>query len=92
MVTARTFEADANLNTHPITDEEAIFLKFLIEHHSATYRAMKEGLFKTLQSIQGDIRWFFALPISKSVWRAIRSLLEPAFVDSAERRLKESHP
>ena len=81
----RILKADIDLGTHPVTDEEAIFLNFLIQHLSATYRAMKEGMFKTQQSIQGDIRWFFALPIPKSVWLASRSLLEPDFVAFVER-------
>lgn len=86
----RILEADIDLGTNPVTDEEAIFLNFLIQHLSATYRAMKKGLFKTQQPIQGDIRWFFALPIPKSVWLASRSLLEPDFVEFVEKGIEES--
>lgn len=82
---ARVLQPKPNLREHPVTDEEALFITFVLLHLSATYRAMREGMFKTQQAIEGDIRWFFALPIPKSVWFASKSLLEPDFVEFVDR-------
>lgn len=81
----RVLQPKVNLREQPVTDEEAVFINLLLQHMSATYRAMREGMFQTQQSIEGDIRWFFALPIPKSVWFASKSLLEPDFVEFVER-------
>lgn len=85
----RILDDNVRLGEAPVTDEEAIFLNFLIQHLSATYRAMREGMFETQQSIQGDIRWFFELPIPRSVWYASRALLEPDFVEFVERGFRD---
>lgn len=84
---ARVLQPDVNLREDPVTDEEAVFITFILLHLSATYRAMQEGLYTTQQSIAGDLRWFFARPIPRTVWLASKSLLEPDFVEFVERSL-----
>jgi len=77
---ARVLEANLDLQTKPITNDEALFMTFLLHHLGAAYRAMRKGMFITQQALDKDIRWFLALPIPNAVWQKSKSFLEPDFV------------
>lgn len=89
---ARVLEADADLEGAPVTNSEALFLTFLLLHLSATYRALRLGMFSTRQALDRDIRWFMALPIPRSVWDRSKDLLEPDFVAFVEQCLTNTEP
>ena len=63
----RILETDVDLVRKPETNEESLFVTFLVLHLNATRQAMEEGVFRTRQAVARDIRWFFARPIPKSV-------------------------
>ncbi len=77
---SRVLEPRVDLRREPITNAEALFVTFLLLHLSATYRAMKEGMFTTRQALDRDIAWFLALPIPAEVWNRSIAFLEPDFV------------
>ena len=86
----RVIEREVDLKAHPVTNDEALFMTFLLHHLGATYRAMREGMFATEQAIEGDIAWFLRLPIPNAVWQRSKAFLEPDFVVFVERGLKGS--
>lgn len=77
---ARILDAKADLTKSPSTLEERLFVKFLIFHLLDTYRAIQVGLFKTPEGLSEDIRDFFALPIPKDVWAALKPYQDRHFV------------
>lgn len=85
---ARVLEAMADLARVPVTNAEALFVTFLLLHLSATYRALRLGMFSTRQALDRDIRWFLALPIPRAVWERSKDLLEPDFVAFVDRCLE----
>ena len=81
---ARILETEADLVRKPVTNEEALFVTFLLMHLNSTWQAMEEGVFRTRQAVARDIRWFFARPIPKSVWEKSKAFQDPAFVRFVE--------
>ncbi len=76
---ARVLDAQAGLTKQPVTNDEALFITFLLLHLSATFRGMKAGMFVTRQALEKDIRWFLSLPIPNAVWQKSKGLLEADF-------------
>ena len=92
---ARVLEPQADLSRAPVTNQEALFVTFLLLHLSATYRAMQMGMFTTRQALAKDIQWFLGLPVPGVVWRQSRSFLEAdfvAFVDRCQKSGGRSFP
>jgi hypothetical protein len=85
---ARVLDARADLAKNPVTNEEALFITFLLLHLSATFRGMKAGMFVTRQALEKDIGWFLSLPIPNGVWQKSKAFLESDFVAYVELCLK----
>ncbi len=85
---ARILETDVDLVRKPVTNEESIFVTFLVLHLNVTWQAMEEGVFRTRQAVVRDIRWFFARPIPKSVWEKSKAFQDPKFVRFVEESRK----
>jgi hypothetical protein len=87
----RVLSTELDLENDKMTDEEAVFVNLLILHLNATFRAMRSGLYTTKQGIEEDIRWFFSLPIPRSVWHLSKQIREPDFVEFVENALRRAH-
>lgn len=81
---ARILEPNPDLTKKPVTNEEALFVTFLLLHLNATWQAMEEGVFRTRQAVARDIRWFFSRPIPKSVWEKSKAFQDADFVRFVE--------
>ena len=81
---ARILEADPDLERRPVTNEEALFVTFLLLHLNTTWQAMEEGVFRTRQAVARDIRWFFSRPIPRSVWEKSKSFQDEDFARFVE--------
>lgn len=83
---SRVLDASANVQTHPVTREEEIFVNMLIQHINTAYYAMHDELLMKLEGSRRDIGQFFALPIPKAVWTKTKLLQNQdfaAFIDSS---------
>lgn len=76
----RVLDANLDLRNNPITNDEALFMTFLLLHLSATFRGIKAGMFVTQQALEKDIRWFLSLPVPNTVWHKSKSFFESDFV------------
>lgn len=81
---ARVLDPKADLKRLPVTLDEALFVKLLIQHLHATYQAMRHGVFIEVEGMRADVRAFFALPIPKSLWPLLRPLQNSEFVAFVE--------
>jgi hypothetical protein len=86
----RILDKSADLDTNPLTDEEALFVNTLILHLSAVHRAIDADMSVTFQGLHLDIRQFFSLPIPKVVWIRMRPLQEQDFVAFIEECFAET--
>ncbi len=89
---ARILEPGVDLERAPVTNPEAVFVTFLLLHLSATFRAIRLGMFSTRQALDRDIRWFLVLPIPRTIWDRSKDLLEPDFVAFVDSCLAHSPP
>ena len=83
---ARVMDAKADLHRLPVTMDEALFVKLLIQHLHAAYQAMRNGVFIEVEGMRADVRAFIALPIPHALWPGLRPLQNRdfvAFVDHA---------
>lgn len=80
---ARVLDAKTNPDT-AISNEEQLFLKFLILHLNSAFRAMKSGMFLSPEGLRADVREFFVLPIPKRVWEKMEPLQDRDFVTFVE--------
>ena len=80
----RILEALPDLTQKAVTNEEALFVTFLVLHLNATWQAMDEGMFRTRQAVARDVRWFFSRPIPRSVWDKSKAFQDPEFVRFVE--------
>jgi len=77
---SRILDPKADLIAQPVTDEERLFVNFLILHLNNSYQAIRDGLYRTPEGLSDDIKSFFALPIARIVWNKSRGLQNPDFV------------
>jgi hypothetical protein len=71
----------ADLSAVPVTDEERLFVNFVILHFASNYRAARAGMFSLPQAIRSDMRAFFSRPVPRAVWEMMRRFQEKDFVE-----------
>jgi hypothetical protein len=81
----RVLDAKADLLRSPVTLDETVFVKLLIQHLHSTYQAMRNGVFIEVEGLRTDVREFFKLPIPKSLWPSLRPFQNKDFVAFVER-------
>ena len=84
----RVLDPKVDLAAHPVTDEESLFVTFLLNHLNACFRASQAKMFVPVGSMERDIRWFLSLPIPKMVWEKSKALQEEQFVRFVERAME----
>jgi hypothetical protein len=77
---ARVLEKHVDLDKHPVTVQERLFVKMLILHLDNVRRIMNIGMMVNLPGLQKDVRDFFALPIPQEVWKQMKPYQDDAFV------------
>jgi hypothetical protein len=82
---ARVLENAVDLDTHPVTIREWVFVKMLILHLDNVRRAIDIGTFVNLPGLKKDVQEFFALPIPKAVWQKLRPFQENALAALIEK-------
>lgn len=68
----------------PISDEEEMFIAFLVLHFSSVYQAIQADMHTAPDGLAKDVREFFSLPIPKAVWERIKPLQDKEFVRFVE--------
>lgn len=77
-----------DLEKHPVTMLEEIFVVSLILHLNSAYKAGQSGLFELPGNLTDDILQFFSTPIPHQVWEKYRSHQDKRFVDFVEHAIK----
>ncbi len=86
----RILSPHADLATKPVTDDETLFVSFLVLHLNSAFQAIKSGLLEAPEGLAADIRTFFAHPIPRAVWASLRPLQDRAFVAFVEKHTDET--
>jgi hypothetical protein len=81
---SRVLEKSVDLDKHPVTTQEWLFVKMLVLHLDTVRRAKKIDVFVKLQGLQMDIREFFSLPIPKTVWDSLKVFHDDDFTTFVE--------
>jgi hypothetical protein len=87
----RVMQKEVNINNDPITDDEQLFVLFLVLHLASSFRAQKEGMFLAEAGLRRDIREFFDRPIPKRVWELIKVYQEADFIEFVEAARRSTH-
>ena len=69
------------------TLEERLFVRSLILHLAASFRARTYGLYFHEYALSTDIRQFFTKPIPRAIWEAVRQYQEPNFIQFIDGKL-----
>jgi hypothetical protein len=85
----RVLKKDVDVNRHPVSDEEVLFVKMLFLHLDTVHRAAREGMFVKIQGLKSDIKDFMALPIPKRVWERLKPFQDENFVTFVEKCLTQ---
>lgn len=80
----RILQKDVDLNGHPVSNDETLFLKKLFLYLDVVRRAMQAGIFVKIQGLQKDVQDFFSLPIPNAVWEKIKPFQDGDFVSFVE--------
>ena len=80
----RVLDRTVDLNQHPISTPEWLFVKLLVLHLDSVHRAIKAGLFISVEGLQKDIKEFFKAPIPKAIWGKLKPLQDKDFVRFVE--------
>ena len=70
------------------TFEERLFVRSLIFHLAASFRARAYGMHFHEHGLLSDVRQFFSKPIPRAVWETMRQYQEPDFVHFVETNFK----
>jgi hypothetical protein len=85
---ARVLEPKLDLTRKPVSNEEALFVNFLILHLKASYKANEQKMLVTAEALGKDIHWFFSLPIPKTVWERSKPMQDADFIEFVEAAIK----
>jgi hypothetical protein len=85
---ARVLDRTVDLNRHPVSTGEWLFVKLLILHLDSVHRTIKAGLFVSVEGMQRDIEEFFKSPIPKAVREKLRPLQDKEFARFVEASMK----
>jgi len=86
----RVLDPATDLHATVISDEEEMFVNFLILHLANAYRAMKAGVFLLPDELHQDVTAFFSLPIPKAVWERTRRFRNKDFSEFVEGQRKQT--
>ncbi len=73
-----------NLEKHPVTNEEMIFINLIILHLDTSLSAARSKIFPEFAGQDDDIKWFFSLPTPKAVWESTKEFRDPRIVAHVE--------
>ena len=82
---SRVLDPNPDLHQHPIALEEEVFVTLVILHTNSVYNSLKAGLVIPYEGLRQDIRTFFSLPITRSVWNRLKVLQNEDFVTFVDR-------
>ena len=85
----RVLDPRVDLLKHPATREEELLVNFVVQHLSAAYHAMRDGLFVRPEGLRRDVAWFFSLPIPRAAWEQFKPMQDEEFVRFIEKCLLE---
>src|SRR5205085_6010001 len=85
----RVIDPKADVTVASVTDEEELFVNFLILHLASNYRAGKAGMFTLRAELHADISDFFSQPIPREVWSRMKRFQDKDFVQFVEEHLAD---
>ena len=85
---ARVMVRHVDLEKHPITIEERVFVQFIILHSRASYKARKAGMDFDDDAVAADLSQFFSRPIPRAVWEKNKGFQDKDFVNFVDDLLK----
>lgn len=85
---ARVREPDVNLERHPVTSLEEVFVGQIILHLSSVFLATKGKVVKEFEGLEIDVQSFFENPIPREVWMRRKKFQDQEFVCYVERILQ----
>lgn len=80
----RVFSPTPDLVATPVTEDEVLFVSFLVLHLNTAFQAIEKKLMDAPEGLGADIRTFFSHPIPRAVWDQLRPLQDTAFIDFVE--------
>jgi hypothetical protein len=86
----RILEQNVNLKTNPVTNQESLFVTFLLLHLKTSFRAERANMLDPAKALCRDIRWFLSLPIPNEVWIHSKKFQDDDFSSFVEESLNGS--
>lgn len=83
----RVRDANADLETTPVTEAEHVFVTLVIAHTNTVFHGTDRDLVIEYEGMGRDIAEFFSLPIPSAVWRKLKPLQNHDFVEFMEASL-----
>lgn len=77
---ARVLDPTPDLDRHPITELERLFVLFLILHLASSFEASRYGMYFPETGIRADVSNFFSRPIPRKVWHEAKKYQRADFV------------
>lgn len=81
---SRVLDAKPDLGAKPITQEEELFVGFLILHLNSAYQAIGNGMFASPEGLKADVMEFFSCPIPKAIWEKEKIFQNKKFIAFVE--------
>jgi|ERR1017187_2906104 hypothetical protein len=81
---SRVLDPQPDLQAKPITQQEELFVGFLILHLNSAYQAIHDGMFASPEGLKTDVREFFSCPIPKAIWEKLKVFQNQKFAAFVE--------
>lgn len=75
----RIFDREADLKTQPMTDREARFIQYFINHVVVTFRTQKLGIYVSPDKLDMDLQDFFSWPVPRAAWQQLQRFQDRDF-------------
>jgi hypothetical protein len=70
----RIFSDKVDLIQHPVTEDERLFLTFVILHLDLALEATRMNAIVHIEGLERDLADLFSKPIPRAVWKEVRSV------------------
>lgn len=78
---SRVFDDEVDLEIQPLTEAEARFIQFFINHVILTFRTRKLGLYISPDQLEMDLREFFSRPVPRFAWEKLLRFQDRDFAE-----------
>ena len=89
---AHVLDAERDLTKRPITLEERRYVELTVTHFNTGWLITREKTLISMKTLAVDAGQYFRLPVPAAVWKELRAIYDPEFVNFIDQAVQSINP